>query len=64
MSIAEFLYRGAAHSSLTLLYAREVRSRFADPYRSFYTLTGSIPEIIAILHGKRDHTTILTSRLT
>jgi plasmid stabilization system protein ParE len=53
---------GAPHSQLTRLLGQEVRSRLVPPYRIYYRLGKNIPEIIAILHGARDQTSILGNR--
>jgi plasmid stabilization system protein ParE len=53
---------GAPHSHLTRLLGEEVRSRLVPPYRIFYRLGKSAPEVIAILHGARDQRSIMDSR--
>lgn len=60
--IARHPYRGAAHSELTRLLGEEVRSRLVAPYRIYYRLGRSGPEIISILHGSRNQRNILSSR--
>ncbi len=62
LAVADAPFLGTAHSSLTLLFGREVRSRPVHPYRIFYTVAGPTPEIIAILHGARDQHAILSKR--
>jgi plasmid stabilization system protein ParE len=64
LTIGDFPFIGLAHSHLTLLLGREVRSRLVHPYRIYYTFAGRTPEILAILHGARDHATVLSTRLT
>jgi plasmid stabilization system protein ParE len=61
-SIGSQPYLGAPHSHLTRLLGQEVRSRLVPPYRIYYRLGSRIPEIIAILHGARDQSSILGSR--
>jgi toxin ParE1/3/4 len=61
-SIGSQPYLGASHSHLTRLLGQEVRSRLVPPYRIYYRLGKSIPEIVAILHGARDQSSILGSR--
>jgi plasmid stabilization system protein ParE len=51
-----------AHSHLTRLLGQEVRSRLVPPYRIYYRLGTSVPEVIAILHGARNQTSILGRR--
>ncbi len=53
---------GAPHSHLTRLLGQEVRSRLVPPYRIYYRLGTSVPEVIAILHGARNQTSILGRR--
>jgi plasmid stabilization system protein ParE len=57
-------HRGIADGRLTLLFGHEVRSRLASPYRIYYRLGGAYPEIVAILHGARDHAAVMAVRLT
>jgi plasmid stabilization system protein ParE len=57
-------YLGLHHSELTRLLGEEVRSRLIAPYRIYYRLGRSGPEIISILHGARNQRSILTSRFT
>jgi plasmid stabilization system protein ParE len=47
---------------LTRLLGEEVRSRLVHPYRIYYRLGASTPEVIAILHGARDQRSILGER--
>lgn len=61
-SIAMRPLLGAPHSHLTRLLGEEVRSRLVPPYRIFYRLGKSAPEVIAILHGARDQRSIMDSR--
>ena len=63
-SIAKQPYLCAAHSELTRLLGEEVRSRLVSPYRIFYRVGRSGPEILSILHGARDQRNLLTSRFT
>jgi plasmid stabilization system protein ParE len=58
-SIAEFPFQGPAHSHYTSLFGREIRSRFVNPYRIFYSFVDPVPEVIAILHGARNQATII-----
>jgi len=60
--IADSPYLGAPHSTLTRLLGTEVRSRLSDPYRIFYRLDRSAPEIFAILHTARDIPAVLIDR--
>jgi len=53
---------GMPHSQLTRLLGEEVRSRLAPPYRIFYRMGNKVPEVIAILHGARDRSSILGRR--
>ena len=53
---------GAPHSHLSRLLGQEVRSRLVPPYRIYYRLGANIPEIIAILHGARDQSSLLGNR--
>ena len=55
-------YLGTSHSHLTRLLGQEVRSRLVPPYRIYYRLGTSVPEVIAILHGARNQTSILGRR--
>jgi plasmid stabilization system protein ParE len=61
-SIANQPYLGLPHSHLTRLMGQEVRSRLVHPYRIFYSVGSSVPEIFAILHGSRDQSSILGRR--
>ena len=63
-SIMEQPYLGLHHSELTRLLGEEVRSRLVAPYRIYYRVGGSGPEIISILHGARDQPNLLASRFT
>lgn len=60
--IARDHYLGAPHSNLTRLVGGEVRSRLASPYRIFYRLAGSTPEILSIPHTSRDLQTVFEER--
>ena len=53
---------GARYSSLTRILGVEVRSRAAPPYRIFYRLGRTYPEIISIVHGARDIPVVLAQR--
>ncbi|ADW70273.1 type II toxin-antitoxin system RelE/ParE family toxin [Granulicella tundricola] len=61
--IVQFPYLGQAHSRFTTLHGQEVRSLLVASYRIYYFST-SPPEIIAILHGARDQTAIMSQRTT
>jgi plasmid stabilization system protein ParE len=61
-SIGSQPYLGTQQSHLTRLLGEEVYSRLAYPYRIYYRLVKSIPEVFAILHGARDQRSILDSR--
>jgi plasmid stabilization system protein ParE len=61
-SIADDPQLGARHSLLTRIVGSEVRSRVAPPYRIFYRLSGTYPEVIAIIHTARDLATVLAGR--
>jgi hypothetical protein len=50
-------------SELTRIAGVEVRSRFASSYRILYTLGGSAPEIVGVLHTARDIASIMAKRL-
>ncbi|HWB31770.1 MAG TPA: type II toxin-antitoxin system RelE/ParE family toxin [Acidobacteriaceae bacterium] len=63
-SILSHPYLGAAHSELTRLLGEQVRSRLVAPYRIYYRIARSGPEIISILHGSRDLRSILGSRFS
>ena len=52
--VLENSYPRVAHSSLTRILGVEVRSRLAYPYRFYYRLGGTAPEVIAVLHTARD----------
>ena len=62
LSIAAQPYLGSPHSQLTRLIGEEARSRVVGPYRIFYRLRGTGPEIIAVLHSRRDIASILSAR--
>ena len=62
LNIAAQPYLGAPHSYLTRLIGHEARSRVVGPYRIFYRLKSSHPEIIAVLHSARDIRGILSVR--
>ena len=61
-SVGKQPYLGTSHSHLTRLLGEEVRSRLVHPYRIYYRLGASTPEVIAILHGARDQRSILGER--
>ena len=61
-TIAQHPFLGTAHSHLTHLLGEEIRSYLVYPYRIFYRAGRTVPEIIAILHGARDQSSILTRR--
>jgi len=63
-SIAGHPFLGAPHSHLTRLLGEEVRSRLVAPYRIFYRMGRSTPEIISILHGARNQSAILGTRFS
>jgi plasmid stabilization system protein ParE len=62
-TIADYPYFGAPNSTLTRLLGTEVRSRLCNPYRIYYRLDRTAPEIFAILHTARDTQSIFTDRL-
>ena len=62
LTIAKNPYLGSANSHLTLLLGEEIRSYLVYPYRIFYRASRTVPEIIAILHGARDQSSILGRR--
>ena len=62
-TIARDPYMGTRHSRLALLFGTEIRSRLTAPYRIFYRLGGSAPEIMAILHTARDIPAIMARRI-
>ena len=55
-------YLGQPHSTLTRIVGTEVRSRLSQPYRIYYRVDGTAPEIIAILHTSRDTNFLLAER--
>lgn len=61
--IADNPYRGVGQSELTRRAGFEVRSWLVNSYRIFYSVGGSVPEIMGILHTSRDITTIMAKRL-
>jgi len=61
--IAENPYIGHAHSDLTRIAGKEIRSRLCGAYRIYYRLGQSVPEVFAIRHTARDTRGILANRL-
>jgi plasmid stabilization system protein ParE len=62
-SIGRQPYLGTRHSEYSRLLGEEVRSRLVYPYRVFYRMGGSAPEIIAVIDPTRDLGSIMTGRL-
>jgi plasmid stabilization system protein ParE len=61
-SISQYPYLGAIQSELTRLAGVEIRSRLVQSYRIFY-MVGDAPEVIGVLHGTRDITSIMARRI-
>ena len=62
-SIANNPYQGVGQSELTRIAGVEVRSRLVHSYRIFYSLGGSAPEIVGVLHTARNIASIMAKRL-
>jgi plasmid stabilization system protein ParE len=56
-------YLGTRHSEYSRLLGEEVRSRLVYPYRVFYRMGGSSPEIIGVIDPTRDIGPIMARRL-
>ena len=56
-SIGSAPYLGVGHSDLTRAFGEEIRSGVAAPYRIYYRLGRTYPEVLAVLHGSRDQRT-------
>ncbi len=61
--IAEWPLIGAGYKDFNIRHGYEVRSRPCGNYKIFYRSDIPVPDIIAIIHMKRDIDTIMRERL-
>jgi plasmid stabilization system protein ParE len=62
-NIADDPYQGVVQSELTRIAGIEFRSRLVLSYRILYTVGGSAPEIVGVLHTSRNIASIMAKRL-
>jgi len=61
--IAEWPQMGVGYKDFKIRHGYEVRSRLCGNYKIFYRSDIPVPDIIAVIHMKRDIGTIMRERL-
>ncbi len=61
--IAEWPRLGVEHQGFQNRHGYEIRSRLCGDYKIFYRADMAVPDIIAVLHTKRDIDAIVQQRL-